>query len=113
MEKIQIWRGSEVKEYEITPETKKLMSQNALYQLLRFNPSSFYLLLSMTGENRKPFYTEPELQERIKERLDPKVDDIPKEVSGSLDMLMDMGIVSSDWKNIDGQDRKVYFIIEK
>jgi predicted secreted protein len=113
MEKIQIWRGSEVKEYEITTDIKKLISQNSLYQLLRFNPSSFYLLLSMVGENKKPFYTEPELQERIKKHLDPKVDDIQKEVSGGLETLTDIGIVESDWKNIDGQDRRVYSIIEK
>jgi hypothetical protein len=114
MEKIEIWRGSEVKKYKIGPETKESMDRgNVLYHLLRFYPSSFYLLLSMVGENRKPFYTEPELQERIKKYLDPKVDNIQKEVSGSLETLADIGIVESEWKNIDGLDRMVYSIIEK
>jgi len=112
MEKVQIWRGSKVKEYEINPGTKKIISQNVLNQLLRFNPPSVYLLLSMTEEG-KTFYTEPELRERIKKYLDPKIDDIRKEVSSSLETLTDMGIVEPSWKNVEGKDRKVYSIIEK
>jgi hypothetical protein len=110
MEKILIWRGSEIKEYEITPLREKLISQNVLYQLLRFNPAAFYLLLTMT---EKDFYTQPELEEGIKRWLDPHLDNISQCVSKSLDTLMDLGIVGSDWKIIHNLYRKVYFILEK
>jgi hypothetical protein len=110
MEKILIWRGSEVKEYEITPLREKLISQNVLYQLLRFDPAAFYLLLTMT---EKDSYTQPELEEGIKRWLDPRLDNISQCVSKSLDTLMDLGIVGSDWKIVDDQYRKVYFVLEK
>lgn len=104
-EKILLWRGSEAKEYEIRPETKRLLGQNFLYHLLRFDPSSFYLAIS-TLEDRQ--YTYSELKERIALYLNKDLDNIGVEASKSIDTLLDSGVFKAEWGDTADSTRRLF-----
>lgn len=103
---LELWKNTEVEEYEITDELADALRENLYVQLLYFDISSFLL---MRGTRDSEWHDFEELCGIMSKMLpNEKRDDIISETSRSIDTLLDAGILRPRWVKTNGTWKRMF-----
>lgn len=99
MEQILVGNEGMVEQIDITPELSDLLKENVLANMAAFDPDSL-LLLFLTSEKKDNGYSFEDLVNLLEEKgkIENNAELI---VEKSLDILLDSGFFSAEWKEID------------
>lgn len=97
MEQVLIGHEGHVQQVKFTPVLSDILKENVLANMAVFDPDSF-LLLFLTSEKQDNGYSFEDLVNLIKKEINENPELV---IEKSLDILLDSGFFSPEWKNIN------------
>jgi hypothetical protein len=110
MEQILVGNEGKVERIDITPEFSELLEPSLLANMAIFNPEALILLVltSKSKEERENSYSFEDLFQLL--RNEGGIEDNTKlEVEKSLDILLDSGFFSAEWKLKNDQWERLFY----